>query len=294
TMPSQPLASMPGMLPPAPAPKKSRTGLWIALAVVVVLLAAGGGGGLFALNLYKAPGDAAIKYCDALKGQNYDTAYSLLSSGLQAKYSKDQFRLGSKTLDVVEGPVTACKQATSSNAYQFSLGDSTASVAAVLTRGQKGDLSGTLHLKNEGGTWKIDGIDTALLGVNLDALGTAFAFCAALQAHDYPTAYGFVGSSLSAQGSQTEFTTAAAAWDQIDGAVTGCALTGLGSDNSDTAATLNVGVTRAKAGARSGTIGLAVEGGAWKISQLDSSLLGPDLAPLAVGSLLCADLAAAK
>lgn len=286
---SQPLMYAPG---PA-APKKSLMGLWIGLAVVVVILAGLGGGSLWAFNSFKAPADAATQFCDALKGQNYDTAYSLLSSSLQQKYTKDQFSLGTKTLDAVEGNVTACKQA-ASGAYSYSLGASTATVKAVISRGKQGDLTGALHLKNDGGAWKVDAIDTALLGVNLDALKAAFGFCAAMQAKDYTTAYALVSSDLKdGPSSQTDLSSAAAVWDGIEGPITGCTLTALGATNTDTSANFTVSVVRSKA-THTGAVTLAKQGGTWKLTQLDNTLLGPDLQPLVVGAQFCADLQASN
>lgn len=279
---SQPLMYAPG---PA-APKKSRTGLWIGLAIVVVILAGLGGGGLWAFSSYAAPAAAAVQFCDALKGQNYDTAYSLLSPTLRQQYTKDQFSLGTKTLDTVEGNVTACKQA-ASGAYSYSLGASTATVNAVISRGKQGELSGALHLKNDGGAWKVDAIDTALLGVNLDALKAAFGFCSAMQAKDYTTAYALVSSDLKdGPSSQSDLSTAAGLWDGIEGPITGCTLTALGATNTDTSASFTVSVVRSKA-THTGAVTLAKQGGAWKLTQLDNTLLGPDLTPLITGITFC-------
>src|SRR5262249_40437746 len=83
-------------------------------------------------------------------------------------------------------------------------------------------------------------------------------------------------------------------WDQIGGAISACTLTGLGTGNSDTAAFLNVSISRAHASAQSGSLTLDREAGAWKISQFENTLLGPDLGPLVTGTAFCTDLAAAK
>lgn len=277
----------PPMYAPRPAaPRKSHAGLWIGLAIVVVILAGLGGGGLWAFNAYKAPAEAAVQFCGALKGQSYDTAYSLLSSGQQQKYTKDQFSLGAKTLDTIEGSVTACKQA-SSGAYSYSLGANTATVNAVITRGKQGDLTGALHLKNDGGAWKVDALDTSLLGVNLDALKTAAGFCAAMQAKDYGTAYALVSSDLKdGPSSQSDLSSAAALWNGIEGPITSCSLTALGAKNSDTSASITVSVVRSKA-SHSGAVALAKQGDAWKLTQFDNALLGPDLTPLVTGITFC-------
>jgi hypothetical protein len=279
--------------PPA-APKRSRTWLWITLAVVVVLLAGLGGGAVFAIQQLQAPANVAVQFCNDLKTQDYASAYGLLGSSLQGQYTGDQFKQGSQILDTVEGPVTACKQASGSNAYSYSLGASSATLSAVITRAKQGDLTGTLHLASQNGTWKVSAVDTSLLGVNLGALATAGTFCQALQAKDYSTAYGLLGSTAQSQISQADFQASTVIWDQLDGPVTGCTLTGLGAGNSDTAAALTVSLTRQTRGAQSGSLGMDVEGGAWKISQVDSTLFGTDLDPLIVGTAFCDAIVATK
>jgi hypothetical protein len=228
-----------------------------------------------------------VQFCNDLKTQDYTSAYGLLGSSLQSQYTSDQFTQGSQILDTVEGPVTACKEAAGSNSYSYSLGASSATLSAVITRAKQGDLTGTLHLASQNGAWKVSTIDTSLLGVNLGALATAGKFCQALQAKDYSTAYSLLGSTAQGQISQAEFQASTVIWDQLDGPVTGCTLTGLGTGNSDTAAALTVSVTRQTRGAQSGSLGMDVEGGAWKISQVDPTLFGTDLAPLIVGTAFC-------
>jgi hypothetical protein len=276
---------------PGTQPKKSYRGLFIALAIVLVVLVILGGGGVFAYNAYTAPGVAAQKFCTDLKAQDYDAAYGMLSSTLTAKYTASQFKQASAVLDQAEGQVSACARGTGSNAYGYSLGSSTASVSAVLSREKQGLLQGAMHLKNENGAWKVDAIDTSLLGVNLGALQSAATFCASLQSKDYATAYGLLGGSLqTAAGTQSDFVAAGQLHETIDGAVTACGLTAIDQGNTDAQTSLSVSLTFAKLGAKSGKMALQASGDAWKISDLDAALLGTDLGPYKVGLLFCADL----
>ena len=298
TAPSQPMYpyGMPGMPsqgfqpPAAPKPKKSRRGLVIGLVIAVIVLALLGGGVAYGANQYAAPGNAAKQFCSALQTQDYTTAYGMLSSSLKAKYTSDQFTLGSKTLDQVEGDVTGCKQA-AGNSYNYSLFGSTATITSVITRAQSGNLTGQLHLVNENG-WKVSGIDTSLLGVNLNSLQAAAGFCAALQQKDYATAYSFFGSALQAQIKQSDFVAQGALHDQIDGPVTACGITAFGQGNSDSTTTMTVSITRSTLGQKTGQATLDVEGGAWKFSALDPALQGSDLGGLAVINQFCSDVSA--
>ena len=292
-MPGQygpPSQGFPGPMTVA-APRRSHRGLWIGLVIALLVLGTLSGGGVFAFSQYQAPANAAVQFCNALENGNYLTAYEMFSSGLQAQYQQTAFTQGAQALDTLEGHVTACKQATG-NAYSYTLFGSTATVQTVITRGTSADLKGLLRLKSEGGAWKVDGIDTALLGVNLGALQAVTGFCAAMQSKDYTTAYGFFGSSAQAQLSQKTFQSNTGLWDQVDGPVSACSTQALGTGNTDAGANLTVSLTRAKKVAVTGNVALDIEGGAWKFSTIDAAFLGSDLGPLQVGNQFCADLSA--
>jgi hypothetical protein len=290
-----PSQGLPGGMPPnmplaaPPAPKKSRRGLWITLGVIAAVLVLLGGGGVYGASLYFAPAVTVGQFCGFLETQNYSSAYNLLSSGLRAQASSAQFSQVSATLDTVEGKVTKCGSATSGSPYNYSFGSNTATVEGMVTRSTAGNLQGAIHLKNENG-WKVDSIDTSLLGVNLAALETAGAFCTAMQSQDYATAYGLLGSSAQALVTQAQFNGQAQLHDQIDGTVSSCGLVGLGQGNSDTSATLVAQITRSKLGQKQGGVALDIEGGTWKIAMIDPALQGTDLGPLLVGERFCTDL----
>jgi hypothetical protein len=294
--PSQPL--YPGMpvavmAPPAPA-AKSRKKLWITLGAVAVLLVVVGGGATAAIMQYKAPADAATTFCGDLKAQSYSAAYGLLSAKLRSQFAQDQYTQVSTTLDTIQGKVTACGQSSASDAYSFSLGASTATVNAVLTREKAGNLQGAVRLVNENGAWKVDSLDTSLVGVSLGALQTAGAFCQDMATQNYAAAYGLLDSKAQAQGKQSDFATAAGLQDQVDGKVTACALVGLGTANTDASASLTASMTRAKLGQRQGTVTLTNQGGAWKVSDLDTHLQGTDITGLVVAIRFCADISSSN
>lgn len=295
---SQPFYGQPTQYsqPPAPAPKKSRRGLKIALtvgAIVLVLGAIGGGAAVFIINQFAAPGVAALQFCNQLKSQNYDSAYGMLSAGLQKQYDQSSFHEGVAALDAAEGKVIGCQQAPGANSYSYSLGASTATVGAQMTRATQGNLTGSLRLKNESG-WKIDGIDTSLLGVNIAALQASGAFCAAMQSQDYAAAYALLDSAQQGLVPKEDFVASGTLHDQIDGTVTKCSLAKVPTGNNDQVTHLTIDLNRSKLGDRSGDVTLKFEGSAWKIDATDAALNGTDLRPLVVGSTFCGLIGAAK
>ena len=258
--------------------------------MITALLVLGGGGGAYAFLQYIAPATTAGLFCGYLKVQSYPQAYTLFSANLKSQLTQDQFTQSATALDKAEGAITACTAATTGNAYNYSLGSSTAQATMILTRATAGDLQGAIHLKKENGAWTVDGLDTGLLGVNLGALQATVAYCAALQSQNYTAAYALLGSAPRHGLAQADFTQAAQAHDQIDGTVSACGLAALGQPNTDANANLVVSITRGKLGAKQGALGLDVEQGAWKIGSVATALQGTDAGPLLVGTRFCADL----
>jgi hypothetical protein len=294
---SQPYYAQQTAFTQPPAQKPSRRGLKVALIVagVVLLLGVlGGGAAAVVLSQFGAPGAAALQFCNNLKTQSYDAAYGMLSSDLKSSFSQTDFSTGVSALDTAEGKVTGCQQAQGSNTYSYSLGASTATVKAQITRSTQGNLTGVLHLKNQSGSWKIDGIDSSLLGVNIGALKASGDYCAAMQSHDYATAYNLLDSTAQGQIGKDDFVAFGTLHDQIDGAVTKCTLTKVPAGNTDTLAKLTIDLTRARLGDRSGDITLKFDGTAWKVAASDDALGGTDLRPLVVGQQFCTLLSAAK
>src|SRR5262249_4597897 len=147
--------------------------LWITLGTVAALLVVGGGA--FAFIQYTAPAAAAGQFCTDPKAQSDDSAYNLLSAKLQAVYTQKRVPPANGVLDAAEGKVASC--GSTSGSYSYSLGGSTASVTAVITRQTQGTLQGKVQLVNGSGGWKVDALETSLLGINPGALQTLGAFC---------------------------------------------------------------------------------------------------------------------
>ena len=292
---SQPLYGQQTVFTQPPAPKKSRRGLKIALTVGAIVLVLGGllgGTAIFLLNQFAAPGVAALKFCNDLKSQSYDSAYSGLSSDLQARFSKSSFSAGVASLDTAEGKVTGCQQAQGNGGYSYSIGASSATVGAQLTRATQGNMTGALHLKNQNGSWKIDSIDTSLLGVNIGALQASGAFCAAMQSQDYSAAYDLLDSTQQGRVSREDFVASGKLHDSIDGSITTCALAKVPQGNNDQLTHLTIQLNRSKLGARTGDVTLKLEDSAWKLDATEAALNGTDLRPLVLGGTFCTLFAA--
>lgn len=153
----------------SPPPKKSRRGIWIALAIVgaILVLACGGcvaaaiaGVGFFARSL-TAPSAVASGYYQAIENQQYDVAYSYLdtnSLSLQEQQITAQtFSLAAEARDGADGKVTRFSQTNIS--VNTTNGVSTAAVTLSVTRGKQTYLV-HLQMQEENDVWKITDFDT--------------------------------------------------------------------------------------------------------------------------------------
>jgi len=148
----------------APPPRKSRRGIWIALAIVgaVLVLACGGcaalaiaGVGFFASSL-AAPSAAANNYYRAIESQQYNVAYSYLDTSSlnlqEQQITSETFSLAAEARDAANGKVTKFSQ-TNIN-VNTNNGVSTAVVTLSVTRGRQ-TYSVQLQMKEENNVWKI-------------------------------------------------------------------------------------------------------------------------------------------
>ncbi len=275
-----------------PTPRRSLRAVWIAIAVVVALALVGGGAGYYFLSYLPTQARAAVNsaataFCADLTSQNYVSAYEATSATLQGQFTQTQFTQDFTTLDKAEGTASTC-----SGTLSYTYANSTATFNTTLARSTQGSLQGKLHLKLVGSAWKIDAIDTSLLGVNLGAVQTVQAYCAALQSQDYTTAYGLLDSSAQAGTTASAYTTTEQLHDTINGKVTDCSITAVGQGNTDTSAEMTESITRANLAAQTGAVTLSATGSKWLITQLATSAEGEDVGPYLLGQQFCSDLAA--
>ncbi|HVB61786.1 MAG TPA: hypothetical protein VNE61_11375 [Ktedonobacteraceae bacterium] len=150
--------------PPPPMPKKSRRGVWIALAIVgaVLVLACGGcaalaiaGVGFFASSL-AAPSAAASGYYQAIENQQYKVASSYLDTSSlnqqEQQITAQTFTVAAEARDLADGKVTKFSQTNIS--VNTTNGVSTASVTMSVTRGSQ-TYSVQLQMKEDNNVWKI-------------------------------------------------------------------------------------------------------------------------------------------
>jgi hypothetical protein len=148
-------------------PNKSRKGLWITLGVIggvlVLCCAIGVGLVIYAAVQVSKPISVAQSFCDDLKAQDYNAAYTLTSAGYQSRVSQLQFVQRAQNDDQTNGKVTSCKLQTNSFNFNFNTSISTFTVAIQITRNQT--TTGNLTLVKHGSNWTIDAVDASLLSI---------------------------------------------------------------------------------------------------------------------------------
>ena len=280
---------------PAVPERRSRKKLWVTLGVVAALLLCSCGGlGVLAIQFF-APAATAGAFCGVLQAKAYTSAYDLMSKQAQSRMTAAQYAQDGQTLDYVQGALTHCGTANNgTNGYNYQLGGSKASIAFAMTRATAGALTGSVRLVNEAGAWKVDALDTSLLGVNLDALTTATSYCAAFVDAKYDAAFALLGAKAVGKTKVADYTQLAKWRDAVDGSVSTCAVTGFGSVNNETAASMTLSVARGTHAPKKGPLVLGVENNVWKISTAGPEQQGTDLGALQTAARFCADLASAN
>ena len=155
---------VPGYMPP-PQQKKSRRGLWIALAIIAGILVLGcaicgiasvAGVGFFAKTV-AGPAIAVDQYYTAVKNQDYNTAYSYISTNLTASngqaLTQQLYTTAAQALDLTKGKVT------SFSAGPPSINNNVASVTVSVTRSGGSPYDVHLQLQQINSSWKITSYD---------------------------------------------------------------------------------------------------------------------------------------
>ncbi len=287
---SMPLPGYPVPSNMPPIAKKRRRGLWITLIILLLVLSLSGGAGTFTFIQYRAPQDAALRFCSALQHQEYLSAYDLLSTSLKRQYAQQVFTDAANTLDAVEGKVSSCAQSASDNGYSHALFGDSATFRATILRATQGTHEGTIQLTSENGVWKVARWDAALMGINLGALNAVTQFCSALASGDVQGVYSYFGLGISASLTQSQWASISQAREYIDGAVTSCKVVSISQQNTDTMASVNLSVKRAKVGELTGQMQLGIDDGSWKITDPGDALVGTSLGPYFLATDYCSIL----
>jgi hypothetical protein len=154
----------PGYAPPQ-QPKRSRRGLWIALAIIgglIVLSCAVcgiffvAGIGFFAKTV-AGPAITVNQYYSAVEKQDYNTAFSYISTNLTASngqtLTQQIYTVAAQGLDTVKGKVT------NYSVGSVSTSNNVASVTVSVTRGSAAPYDVHLQLQQVNGAWKITSYD---------------------------------------------------------------------------------------------------------------------------------------
>jgi hypothetical protein len=148
--------------------RRSRRGLWIALAIIggLIVLSCAGCGILFALGagpLVNVVGSIAgptytvTQYYNAVEKQDYNTAFSYISTNLTASngqtLTQELYTTAAQALDTVKGKVT------NYSIGSISTNNNIASLTVSVTRGGAAPYAVRLQLQQVNGSWKITSYD---------------------------------------------------------------------------------------------------------------------------------------
>jgi hypothetical protein len=168
-----------------PARRSSRRWLWIGLIILVLLGLAGGGAAVYFTRA--TPEKTVDAYCNALRGQDYLSAYDMLSSSLQKAATEAEFAAKQQAV----GHTTLCTHDSANVTGNIATDNLT-----VVSGGQS--FTGIISLVSVNGAWKIS---VLLSSPQL----TLTIFCNALRAGDTHTAYNEYSQGLKSANSEIQF-----------------------------------------------------------------------------------------
>jgi limonene-1,2-epoxide hydrolase len=168
--------------------RRDRRFLLIGLGLLVVIALAVGGYFYFSRSTPEKTLDA---FCNAMQGQDYQTAYNQLANSLQSSETEHEF---ANTLRA-DGKVNTCTH----SAANTTNNKATAKVTIVNGSGQTSSSSITLAA-DSGNIWKLSLFPTT-------PSMTLTAFCNALQNKDYATAYTQLTNAVKRLHAEAQFET---------------------------------------------------------------------------------------
>jgi pSer/pThr/pTyr-binding forkhead associated (FHA) protein/limonene-1,2-epoxide hydrolase len=179
---------IPGYVSIKQVQRRDRRFILIGLGLLVVLALAVGGYFYFTRSTPERTLDA---FCNAMQGQDYQTAYNQLSNSLQSSETELEF---ANTLRA-DGKINTCTHSSANSNNNRT----TANVKLVTGSGQAYNSTVTLT-PNNGNIWKMSLFPTTP-GMTLTA------FCNALRNKDYPTAYTQLSSGIKKLHAEAQFET---------------------------------------------------------------------------------------
>ena len=180
----------PGYAAPYPGytfpPRRSRRRwIWIGLIILVILGIAGGAAAVYFTRA--TPEKTIDTFCNALRGQDYTSAYALLSSSLQKTATEAEFAAKQQAV----GHTTICTHDSANVTGNIATENLT-----IVSGGQS--YAGIISLISENGDWKIS---VMLSSPQL----TLTIFCNALRVGDTHTAYNEYSQGLKNANPETAF-----------------------------------------------------------------------------------------
>lgn len=281
------IPEVPEVVPRGPTRVGRRISLWWVLVGVLALLAATGWG---AYAAYRVPAGVVTSICADLSQDAPTTLYAHLSPRLRAAIPEAEFTTVFRSTTAGAQAIRSCAR---QGAYTYMPGNSDATAEVALTRANGQQTSGVVTLVNTNGAWWVDGLSTTLVGVDVGALAAANAYCVDSTTQNIPALYALQSATLRQGITPSDFAALIKLHTTIDGAITKCAVTGLGASGTAQQASIAVTLTWAKLGQRSGTVTLETEGDAWVVSAMSAALEGSDLGALKVADRFCSDVASA-
>jgi limonene-1,2-epoxide hydrolase len=202
---------IPGYMPIEEVRRRDRRFMLIGLGLLVVIALAVGG--YFYFNR-STPEKTLDAFCNAVQGQDYQTAYNQLSNSLQSSETELEF---ANTLRA-NGKVNTCTHSSANTTNN----KATANVTIVTNSGQA-SISSIILTADSGNIWKLSLFPTT-------PSITLTAFCNALQNKDYSTAYAQLTSGIKRLRAEAQFET--------DFAGLTCSYSNISSSGSTTSATM--------------------------------------------------------
>ena len=179
---------IPGYVPIKQVRNRDRRLILIGLGLLVVIALAVGG---YFYITRSTPEKTLDAFCNAVQGQDYQTAYNQLAPALQSGETELDF---AQTLKAA-GRVSICTHSSANTARN----QATANVKLVTASSQTSTTTVTLITDNNS-TWKLNAFPAT---PNM----TLAAFCNALQSKDYPTAYNQLSSDIKRVHAEAQFET---------------------------------------------------------------------------------------
>ena len=202
---------IPGYMSIGQVRRRERRFILIGLGLLVVIALAIGGYFFFSRSTPEKTLDA---FCNAIQGQDYQTAYNQLSNSLQSNVTELEF---ANTLRA-NGNVNTCTHSSTNTTNN----KTSANVTIVTKSGQSSSSNITLTTEN-GNNWKLSLFPTT-------PIMTLTAFCNALQNKDYPTAYTQLTNGIKRLHAEAQF--------ELDFTNLTCTYSNISSSGNTTSATM--------------------------------------------------------